>query len=101
MQTSEGRNFVSEEGGESRLMLKAKAAVWVRIEDQAGNVIMTQMLRQGDTFKVPNRPGLVVIARDGGALAYLIDGKEKGILGPPGEILVGKPLDLKSLERDG
>lgn len=100
MQTSEGRNFVTEEG-ESRLMLKAKTAVWVRIEDQAGNVIMTQMLRQGDTFKVPNRPGLVVIARDGGALAYMIDGKEKGILGPPGEILVGKSLDLKSLEQDG
>jgi cytoskeleton protein RodZ len=100
MQTLEGRNFVADEG-ESRLMLKAKAAVWVRIEDQAGNVIMTQMLRQGDTFRVPNRPGLVVIARDGGALAYMIDGKEKGILGPPGEILVGKSLDLKSLEKDG
>jgi cytoskeleton protein RodZ len=100
MQTADGRSFATEEG-ESRLMLKAKAAVWVRIEDQAGNVIMTQMLRQGDTFKVPNRPGLVVIARDGGALAYMIDGKEKGILGPPGEILVGKSLDLKSLEKDG
>jgi cytoskeleton protein RodZ len=100
MQSAETQNAPAEQG-ESRLMLKAKAAVWVRIEDQAGNVVMTQMLRKGDTFKVPNRLGLVVIARDGGALSYLIDGKEKGILGPPGEILVGKSLDLKSLEKNG
>ena len=58
---------------------------------------MTQMLNKGDTYNVPNREGLVVIARDGGLLAYLIDGKEKGILGTPGEILVGRPLDLKTL----
>jgi len=42
-----------------------------------------------------------VIARDGGLLTYLIDGKERGILGTPGEILVGRPLDVKSLEGNG
>ncbi len=88
-------------GGEqtSRLTLRAKGPVWVRIEDAAGNVVMTQMLMAGDTYQVPNREGLVVIARDGGLLAYMIDGKEKGILGPPGEILVGRSLDLKGLEQ--
>lgn len=82
----------------SRLTLKAKAPVWVRIEDANGNVVMTQMLMKGDTYRVPNRDGLVVIARDGGLLVYVIDGKEKGILGTPGEILVGRSLDIKSFE---
>lgn len=95
--TGEGREFGAD-NGESRLTLKAKAPVWVRIEDAQGNVVMTQMLMKGDTYRVPNRPGLVVIARDGGLLSYLIDGKEKGILGTPGEILVGKSLDIKSFE---
>jgi cytoskeleton protein RodZ len=85
----------------SRLTLRAKGPVWVRIEDSAGNVVMTQMLMAGDTYQVPDREGLVVIARDGGLLAYLIDGKEKGILGPPGEILVGRPLDVKLLDQPG
>lgn len=85
----------------SRLTLKARGPVWVRIEDSMGNVVMTQMLMAGDTYKVPKREGLVVIARDGGLLSYLIDGKEKGILGPPGEILVGKSLDLKNLGQPG
>jgi cytoskeleton protein RodZ len=93
----EGRQFGATDG-DSRLTLKAKAPVWVRIEDAQGNVVMTQMLMKGDTYRVPNREGLVVIARDGGLLTYLIDGKEKGILGTPGEILVGRSLDIKSFE---
>jgi cytoskeleton protein RodZ len=80
----------------ARLVLKARAPVWVRVEDGQGNVVMTQMLMKGDTYQVPDRKGLVVIARDGGLLSYLIDGQEKGILGTPGEILVGRSLDLSS-----
>jgi cytoskeleton protein RodZ len=82
----------------ARLVLKARAPVWVRVEDGQGNVVMTQMLMKGDTYKVPDRKGLVVIARDGGLLSYVIDGQEKGILGTPGEILVGRSLDLSSFE---
>jgi len=93
-------NVAPAEDG-SRLTLKAKAPVWVRIEDAQGNVVMTQMLRGGDTYSVPNRPGLVVIARDGGLLSYLIDGQERGILGVPGQILVGQPLDIPALEKRG
>ncbi|MBM3519607.1 MAG: DUF4115 domain-containing protein [Alphaproteobacteria bacterium] len=85
----------------ARLVLKAKAPVWVRIEDAQGNVVMTQMLMKGETYNVPDRDGLVVIARDGGLLSYIIDGQEKGILGTPGEILVGRPLDIKLLDGNG
>jgi cytoskeleton protein RodZ len=98
--TPDGREFGTKDGG-TRLTLKAKAPVWVRIEDSQGNVVMTQMLMKGDTYRVPDRDGLVVIARDGGLLSYIIDGKEKGILGTPGEILVGKSLDLKALAGNG
>ena len=100
IQTPEGRVFGAKTGGD-RLILKAKAPVWVRIEDTAGNVVMTQMLMKGDTYRVPDREGLVVIARDGGLLSYVIDGEERGILGTPGEILVGRPLDLKTLAGQG
>ncbi|MFM8747479.1 MAG: RodZ domain-containing protein [Aestuariivirga sp.] len=93
----EGRTFGAA-NGESRLMLKAKAPVWVRIEDNQGRVVMTQMLMKGDIYRVPNRDGLIIIARDGGLLSYSIDGRDKGMLGTPGEILVGRSLDLKALE---
>ncbi len=93
---NDGRSFGAE-NNDSHVVLKAKAPVWLRIEDQTGNVVMTQMLNTGDTYKVPNRPGLVALSRDGGRLAYLIDGKEVGVLGPPGQILVGEKLDVAAL----
>ena len=82
---------------DSRLVLKAKAPVWVRIEDRQGNVVLTKTFKTGDTYSVPNREGLIVIARDGGMLSYSIDGVDKGPLGEHGEILVGRSLDLSAL----
>lgn len=82
----------------ARVVLMAKAPVWLRIEDAGGNVVMTQMLNTGDTYRVPNREGLIALSRDGGRLAYLIDGQEKGVLGPAGQILVGEKLDISALE---
>jgi cytoskeletal protein RodZ len=96
-QTAEGRVFGAK-NEVARLVLKAKAPVWVRVEDAQGNVVMTQMLMKGDTYQVPDREGLVVIARDGGLLSYVIDGKEKGILGTPGEILVGRSLNISTFK---
>jgi cytoskeleton protein RodZ len=97
VETPDGRVFGAK-NAQARLVLKAKAPVWVRVEDAQGNVVMTQMLMKGDTYQVPNREGLVVIARDGGLLSYVIDGKEKGILGTPGEILVGRSLNISTFE---
>ena len=94
-ETPDGRVFGAK-NEQARLILRAKAPVWVRVEDAQGNVVMTQMLMKGDTYQVPNREGLVVIARDGGLLSYMIDGKEKGILGTPGEILVGRSLNIST-----
>ena len=78
-------------------MLHAKAKVWIRIEDAKGRVVLTQTLMAGDSYRVPNRDGLTVIARDGGLLSYSIDGVDRGQLGNPGEILVGRSLDLGRL----
>jgi cytoskeleton protein RodZ len=95
--TAEGRVYGAG-NEEARIVLKAKAPVWLRIEDAKGNVVMTQMLSTGDTYRVPNRDGLIALSRDGGRLAYMIDGQEKGVLGPIGQILVGEKLDVASLQ---
>jgi cytoskeletal protein RodZ len=95
---STGR-VLGAKNGKARLVLTAKENVWVRIEDRDGNVVVTQTMRKGDSYNVPNREGLVVIARDGGLLSYAIDGKPMGTLGDKGEILVGRPLDLGALPR--
>lgn len=97
-QGADGSTIYGADNANARVVLKAKSAVWVRIEDARGNVVMTQLLKAGDIYQVPDQKGLVVIARDGGLISYSVDGKDKGILGTPGEILVGRSLDIESLQ---
>ena len=95
-QTSDGQIYGAD-NADARIVLKATAPVWLRIEDATGNVLITQMLGTGDIYRVPNRDGLIALSRDGGRLSYVIDGKQKGVLGPPGKILVGEKLDVAAL----
>ncbi|MGI9481479.1 MAG: RodZ domain-containing protein [Hyphomicrobiales bacterium] len=85
----------------SRIFIQAESRVYVRIEDAGGTVIFNQTLNAGDGFKVPNRKGLVLVARDGGALRYVVDGKRSGKLGTPGDILVGRSLNIEDLGKSG
>ncbi len=85
------------EAGPSRLVLDAKGPVWIRVEDSRGNVVVSKTMRAGDNYAVPNRDDLVIISRDGGLIGYSVDGVDKGTLGSPGEILVGRSLNITRL----
>jgi cytoskeleton protein RodZ len=82
---------------QGRVMLKATGTVWFRVEDSRGHVIVSQTLAKGQTYAVPDREDLVIIARDGGLISYAVDGVDKGSLGTPGEIVVGRPLSVSQL----
>jgi cytoskeleton protein RodZ len=82
-----------------RIVLHANKAVWIRVEDAEGRIMITRTLQAGDSYRVPDRAGLVLIARDGGALDYSIDGERRGAIGAAGEIVVGRPLDAGQLSR--
>jgi len=93
----QGGKVLGAGNADAHLVLTAKAPVWLRIDDPSGNIVVTTTLNAGDSYRVPNKKGLVIIARDGGRIAYSIDGKAMGDLGKPGEILVGRSLDLNKL----
>ncbi len=94
---AEGRVYGSPDA-KVRLILKANRNIWLLIEDGKGNRVATQLMNKGDTFRVPNKPGLVATVQDGGAITYVIDGVEKGVLGQPGAVLAAEPLDVTKLE---
>lgn len=96
----EGRTFGSPDK-KVRIVLKANRNIWLLIEDGRGNRVATQLLNKGDQFRVPDKPGLVATVQDGGAITYVIDGVEKGVLGQPGAVLAAEPLDVKALEGRG
>ncbi len=95
-QTPQGKTFGADNAN-ARVVLTAKQPVWIRVEDSSGNVIITRTLATGDAYRVPDRKGLVLIARDGGALDYSIDGRSKGAIGATGEIVVGRSLNIDEL----
>lgn len=80
-----------------RVVLRAKEQVWVRVEDNKGNIIFTQTLGVGDSYRVPAQKGLMLDARNAGALDYSVDGSMRGTLGTQGEIVIGLPLDVTKL----
>jgi cytoskeleton protein RodZ len=97
----EGGRIYGAEEGKARVVLKATRSIWLLIEDGKGNRIATQLLSKGDIYRVPDTPGLVATVQDGGAITYMIDGEEKGVLGEPGSVLAAEPLDVKKLEARG
>jgi cytoskeleton protein RodZ len=95
----EGARAFGAKDGEARVVLKATRSIWLLIEDGKGNRIATQLLNKGDIYRVPNKPGLVATVQDGGAIKFMIDGEEKGLLGEPGSVLAAESLDVKKLEK--
>ena len=90
---------MAPENGDRGSCFSAKAKSGSALRMRRVKVVLTQTLMAGDSYRVPDREGLTVIARDGGLLTYSIDGVEKGNLGNPGEILVGRPLDIAALDK--
>ena len=80
-------------------VLRATGDIWVRIEDASGNTLFSGLMKKGDTYTVPKKKGLTIIARDGSLLEWLMDGKVMGRLTAPGEVLVGAPLTPEALSR--
>ena len=83
--------------GAGRIVLKAAGSVWFRVEDARGNIVVSQTLHKGESYIVPDRDGLVIIARDGGMISYEVDGVNHGPLGTPGEIGGGRSLSAAKL----
>ena len=61
--------------------------------------MLTQLLRTGDSYQVPNRSGLVLLTGNAGALEILVDGESVPDLAPPGTILKNITLDPDKLRQ--
>ncbi len=65
----------AERAAEPRIVLRANREVRVDVRDQHATVIFSKTMRVGDTFGVPNRPGLVLTSSRAGGLDVNVDGR--------------------------
>ncbi len=90
---------LSTESPPSRITLRARNNVWLRVEDGGGTVLLQKTLASGEIFKVPDRKNLVLIVRDAGGLEASVDGQPFGKLGEPGGILPSQPLTPEAIRK--
>ena len=83
--------------GSARIVLKATADSWVQVRDREGKVVFSRILRPGDTYAVPNQPGLIMATGSAGALNILVDGKRAPSIGRVGFTQKNVPLDPERL----
>ena len=69
-----------------RVVLRAQSDSWVQIQGRNNELVMTRMLRAGDTYRVPNRRDLIMITGNAGGLEIVVDGRVMPSMGPPGTV---------------
>jgi cytoskeletal protein RodZ len=82
----------------SRIVVRAKTASWIQVrDDTAKQLLLTRLLQAGESYMVPDRPGLKLLTGNAGALQVLVDGKEVPPLGPVGAVRRDVSLDVERL----
>ncbi|MBC8792445.1 MAG: hypothetical protein C6Y20_12635 [Tagaea sp. CACIAM 22H2] len=92
-----GSPRVFGEASEGRIVIRATGDSWTQVRDANGNIVFSRILRAGETYNVPDRPGLTMSTGNAGALDVRVDGQAAPSLGRPGMVERGIVLDPEKL----
>ena len=82
-----------------RIVVRAKMNSWIQVRDDTVNeLLFTRMLRIGDSYAVPGRPGLKLSTGNAGALEILVDGEPVPSIGGEGTVRRNVILDAERLK---
>jgi hypothetical protein len=82
-----------------RIIIEARADSYIQVRDNNANqLLITRLLREGQRYEVPNRAGLTLLTGNAGALKILVDGIVVPGIGPIGAIRRNVVLDAIKLK---
>jgi cytoskeleton protein RodZ len=85
---------------DSRVVLRARADSWIQVRERSGGaVLFNRVLRPGETYRVPLRPGLLLTTGNAGGLEVVLDGDALPTLGQPGVVRRDLPLEPDALKQ--
>jgi cytoskeleton protein RodZ len=73
-------------GVPARIVLRATADSWIQVREADHRVLFSGVLKAGQSYPVPDRPGLSMRAGNAGGLDVTVDGKPTASLGPTGAV---------------
>lgn len=86
------------DAGGARIEVRALSDSWIQIRDGvARRLLVTRLLRAGDTYVVPDQPGLTLLTGNAGALEILVDGEAVKPIGEEGAVRRNVVLDAGRL----
>lgn len=80
-----------------RVILRARGDVRITVKNAQGQMILNRDLKTGDSFQVPNMPGVTMATNDAGAVELDLDGIALGRAGQLKQILGRVSLDPQAL----
>lgn len=83
---------------DARIIITALEDSWIEIADAEGNRLMSRTLRAGDSYRVPNREGLVFVTGNAGGLKITVDGAPAPAIGDIGVVRKNVKLDPELLK---
>jgi len=99
--TGNGKVFGAEYT-DARVVLRANSDdCWVQVREMDGSLLVSRLLRRGDSYRVPNRPGLTLMVGNAGSLEVSIDGHKGPALGAIGQVRRDIRLDPDTLMTGG
>ncbi len=81
----------------ARVVLRAAQDCWVQVRDPNGALLLTRVLRKGDSYRVPNQRNLTLLTGNAGGLWIEVDGIRLAPLGPVGAVRRDVSLDPERL----
>ena len=82
------------ENDSSRILVRARRNSWIQVRDNNSNrLVITRLMRAGDSYRVPDQTGLVLLTGNAGALEILVDGVSVPDLGEAGKVRRNVALD--------
>jgi len=76
-----------------RVMLRATADAWLQVKDKAGTILLNKVLKPGETWPVPVKPGLTFTTGNAGGTEVVLDGTVVPGLSGQGAVRRDLPLD--------
>ena len=83
------------------MVITALANSWVQIQGPDNELLLTRILRPGDSYHVPDRPGLIMVTGNAGGLEIRVDDALVPALGPVGVVRRNIALAPDSLMAGG
>ena len=79
------------------VVIRATADSWIQIRDARQSVLLARVLRAGESYRVPDRPGLSMRTGNAGGLEIAVDGIPVPSIGRRGMVRRNVALDAQAL----